>query len=111
MNIPNFLYHATFEPYMKSIGKIGLTGTNVIKTWSDSEEGVVYLANTPEESYSYAETSDDIPMEYLNQIVVLEIHTKNLDPDLFYLDSNNLDNNTFEYRGNISPENIFRMKD
>lgn len=99
--IPQFLYHATYKPYLNSIKKKGLTINNK-KNWSDSRN-VIYLAKDKDVAESYAETNDVVPEEYLDQIIILKINTKNLDKNKIDLDKNVRDNNgdTLEYKGNI----------
>ena len=103
MDFPNKLYHATYRPLLASIQKNGLAGIGCRKNWEDSKEGVVYLALAPEVAESYAESADNVPEEWLDDIVVLAIPTSQL--DLTYLSSDgNVQNNsgdTLEYHGVI----------
>lgn len=104
----DYLYHATYHPYLEDIKKEGLHGDNPKKNYEDSEHGKVYLAKDPHTALSYAETSDHVPEHYLNKIHVLKIHKKHLDPSKIKDDSNvrNSDHSTVEYRGKIPPEHI-----
>ena len=103
--IPQTLYHATYKPLLDSIMKNGLSGNNT-KNWEDSVSGTVYLAYDKYQAESYAETSDMVDEEWLDNIVILQIDTTGLDKSLFSLDRNNLSNDTLEYRGIINPKNI-----
>jgi len=101
-----FLYHATYEPLMDSIRAKGLGATGRTN-WEDSKPGVVYLAYDPDVAESYAETSERVPEEWLDQIVVLKIRASNLDSSKLFSDENVIDGqDTLEYRGVIPPENI-----
>jgi hypothetical protein len=101
-----FLYHATYEPLLGSIKTKGL-GVTSETNWEDSKPGVVYLALDPLVAESYAETSERVPEEWLDQIVVLKIRTSNLDSNKLFSDENVIDGqDTLEYHGVIPPENI-----
>ena len=111
-NIPATLYHSTYRPLLKSIKKYGLGGDKAQAKWNDSEPGVVYLALDKNVAESYAETSDVVPDEWLNEIVILKISTAGLDKNKFNIDSNVQDNegDTIEYRGIIPVTNISLIK-
>ena len=110
-DIPSVLYHATYKPRLKSIKLKGL-GAGGKRNWEDSQRGVVYLALDPNVAESYAETSDMVPEEWLDQIVILKISTAGLDPNKFGIDSNVQDNSgdTVEYHGVIPVSNISLYK-
>ena len=107
IEVPKYLYHATFKPLLKKIKSEGLGGVSVKQLWDFSKIGVVYLALDANVAYSYAEIgfdeNDDIPESWKDEIIVLVIDTENLDKTKFYLDSNVLDNegDTIEYHGLI----------
>jgi len=108
----DYLYHATYKPLIDSIQENGLGGKgSESKRWSDSKS-LVYLATNPEVAYSYAESSDEVPEEWLEQIVVLKVNKKNLNADLLSLDKNVQDNegSTLEYEGVIPWNNIEQME-
>ena len=105
IQIPQTLYHATYKPLLDSIMKNGLGGNNT-KNWEDSVSGTVYLAYDKYQAESYAETSDMVPEDWLDEIVVLQINTNGLDESLFSVDKNNLSGDTLEYIGIIPPKNI-----
>ena len=110
-NIPPVLYHATYKPRLKNIKLKGL-GAGGKRNWEDSQRGIVYLALDPNVAESYAETSDMVPDEWLDQIVILKISTAGLDPNNFHIDSNVQDNqgDTVEYHGVIPLTNISLYK-
>jgi hypothetical protein len=110
-DVPSVLYHATYKPRLKSIQSKGL-GSGGRRNWEDSQRGVVYLALDPDVAESYAETSDMVPDEWLDQIVMLKISTAGLDPNKFGIDSNVQDNagDTIEYHGVIPVSNISLYK-
>ena len=110
-DLPSVLYHATYKPRLKSIKLKGL-GAGGKRNWEDSQRGVVYLALDPNVAESYAETSDMVPEEWLDQIVILKISTAGLDPNKFGIDSNVQDNSgdTVEYHGVIPVSNISLYK-
>jgi len=109
LNIPNFLYHATYKKLLKSIKLNGLGGIgSEKKKWEDSKKGLVYLAINPDIAYSYAETSENMPEDWLDEIVMLKINTNGLDKSKFNIDKNVMDNtgDTIEYSGIIPINNI-----
>jgi len=107
-NVPATLYHATYRPLLKSIKKYGLGGDRAQAKWEDSVPGVVYLALDKNVAESYAEASEVIPEEWLDEIVILKISTNGLDKNKFSIDSNVQDNtgDTLEYHGIIPVSNI-----
>ena len=101
---PNILYHATYRPLLRSIKKNGLGGPgSERKRWEDSIHGVVYLAGDPDVAESYAESSETVPEEWLDEIVILKINAGALDASKLVLDRNVQDNSgdTLEYHGII----------
>ena len=115
IEVPKYLYHATFKPLLKKIKTEGLGGVSSKPLWSDSKKGIVYLALDSSVAYSYAETvfdeNDDIPESWEEKIIVLVIDTENLDKTKFYLDSNVLDNegDTVEYHGVIPFDSVVKV--
>ena len=102
--VPKFLYHATYEPLLPSIKKTGLNTSKAKKAWEDSEAGVVYLANDPYVAESYAETSEMVDEDWLDQIVILKVDSKDLDLSKLQDDRNvrsDEPSDTFEYHGVI----------
>lgn len=98
----DILYHATYRPLLKSIMSQGLGGSAAQAKWEDSEPGVIYLARDPEVARSYAETSDMVPEEWLDDIVILAIDASRLDPRKLRRDRNvQDDDSTLEYHGVI----------
>lgn len=106
IDIPQYLYHATYKPFLKSIKEKGLGNTRR-KMWSDSKRGVVYLAKDKHVAYSYAETAewlDDVEDydKYADNIIVLKIDVNKLDKSKLFDDENVLDDDsTLEYHGII----------
>ena len=95
----DYLYHGTYLPYLEEIKKSGYVKPGIHKNWDISEK-FVYLTRDPDDAYDWAETAEDVPEEYLDQIVVLKIDPK-------YLDINKLDidhNQSYSYDGDIDPE-------
>jgi hypothetical protein len=106
--LPNFLYHATYRPLLRKIKKMGLDNRNTRRNWEDSIDGIVYLALTPDIAESYAESSEVVPDDWLDEIVILKIDVSKLDANKIFKDRNvrNTDNTTFEYSGVIPPTAI-----
>ncbi len=101
-----FLYHATYKPLMSSIKTKGLGATGRTN-WEDSKPGVVYLACDPDVAESYAETSERVPEEWLEQIVVLKTRTSDLEQEKLFSDENVIDGqDTVEYHGVIPAKSI-----
>ena len=111
-NVPPTLYHATYRPLLKSIEQHGLGGDKAQSKWEDSKPGVVYLALDKNVAESYAETSDVVPDDWIDKIIILEISTAGLDPNKFNIDNNVQDNegDTLEYHGIIPVSNIKIVK-
>jgi len=113
--LPQYLYHATYKPFLKSIKEKGLGNTGR-KMWSDSKgRGVVYLALDKDVAYSYAETAewlDDVEDydKYADNIIVLKIDTNKLDKEKLFIDENVLDNDsTVEYHGIIPFTSVVKV--
>ena len=104
-----------YKQFIKSIKEKGL-GNTKRKMWSDSVNGVVYLADDPDVAESYAEIAEwveeqDNYDDYIENIVILEIDVNKLDKSKFIIDNNvRLDQNeanaTWEYHGVIPWEAI-----
>jgi hypothetical protein len=109
---PQWLYHATYRPLLKSIKAHGLGGDRAQAKWEDSKPGVVYLALDPNVAESYAESSDVVPEDWLDQIVILKIAASKLDKSRLFVDQNVQDNegDTLEYHGVIPLSNISLYK-
>lgn len=106
LDIPKYLYHATYKPFLKSIKEKGL-GAGKTKMWSDSKSGVVYLADDADVAYSYAEIAewlDEVEdySKYADNIIILKIDYNKLDKTKLKKDVNVIDgDSTFEYHGII----------
>jgi len=108
-----YLYHATYRPLLKKIKEYGLDTRMSKKAWEDSIPGYVYLALEPDIAYSYAESSEEVPEDWVDEIVVLKIDRGSLDQDKLFIDQNVLDNvgDTLEYRGVIPWEYVVDIED
>ena len=95
------LYHATYKPLVLKIKTEGLGGNSAKANWPDSKKGVTYWAKSADIAYSYAETCESVPEDWLDQIVVFECKIENFDLKRLFLDSNVIENDdaTFEYHG------------
>lgn len=110
--LPEYLYHATYKPLLKRIEKQGLKrGLN--KFWDDSSPNFIYLSDDPNVAESYAETSDMVDENWINDIVILKIDTNHLDPQKIEKDDNNLNGDTYQYADDIPPSilTIYRSDD
>lgn len=103
-----YLYHATYKPLLKKIKEHGLDTRMSKKAWEDSIPGYVYLALEPDVAFSYAESSEEVPEEWIDKIIVLKIDRESLDQSKLFIDQNVIDNegDTLEYRGIIPWESI-----
>ena len=101
MKKPASLYHATYKPLVLKIKTEGLGGNSTKANWPDSKKGVTYWAKSADIAYSYAETCESVPEDWLDQIVVFECKFENFDLKKLFLDSNVIENDdaTFEYHG------------
>lgn len=101
------LYHATYKPFLDSIMKNGLGGSGAQTQWEDSKPGYVYLAKDPEVARSHAEANEEVPDEYIDDIIVLSIDTSQLDQNNLEDDPNVMDDDsTLAYKG-IIPASAF----
>jgi hypothetical protein len=79
------LYHATYQACHDSIMKHGLEPAKSKKVWDFSKDDVVYLATTPEMAISFAETAENVPEAWIDEIIVFEVDfldvCDNLQPD------------------------------
>ena len=68
------------------------------------------MARDPDVALSYAESSDMVPDEWLDKIVLLKIDASKLDKSKFFVDQNVQDNvgDTLEYHGTI-PAGTFSL--
>ena len=101
MKKPASLYHATYKPLVLKIKTEGLGGNSAKANWPDSKKGVTYWAKSADIAYSYAETCESVPEDWLDQIVVFECKIENFDLKKLFLNPNVIenDNATFEYHG------------
>ncbi len=104
------LYHATYKPFLDSIMKNGLGGKGAQAQWEDSKPGYVYLAKDPEVARSHAEANEEVPDEYIDDIVVLSIDASQLDQNNLENDPNvQDDDSTLAYKG-IIPSTAFTVQ-
>lgn len=102
-----YLYHATYTPLIPSIKKSGLNPNISKKSW-DFSGHYVYLSPDKDVAESYAETSDNVPEEYLDQIVVFRIKVSSLDTNKLSIDNNNKARDTYQYTETI-PWNLLNI--
>ena len=106
LNIPKYVYHATYPHRWKNIKKLGGLKINppCRRNWSDSRS-VICVSEDPWTAESYAETAlDELDKDW--DIVILKIDTSSLDKKAFKYDGNILpDENTerteYEYSKDI----------
>jgi len=110
-NIPKILYHATYRAFNNSILEKGLIPRYTC-IWDDCQYGV-YLANNPNLAESFCETSENVPDEYIDDIIIFSVDTSLLDSDKFEPDPHTLlDKNQnlecYIYRG-VIPVNTLKI--
>lgn len=81
------LYHATYKPYWEQIKKDRALKPKAHSNW-DISENYIYLSRDYDNAFSYAEEAENVPEDYLNQIVVLEIDINKLNIDKLEIDHN-----------------------
>lgn len=110
MKKPNKLYHATYKALIPKIKSEGLGGKSAKPNWEDSKPGVTYWAKTEDIAYSYTETSENVPEEWLDEIIVFECAIENFDLSQLFIDKNVIENDdaTFEYH-KIMPFNKLKI--
>lgn len=83
------LYHATYKPYWDEIKRTGRIKPGVHSNWEGlSRSDVICLSRNYDNAVSYAETAENVPEEYLDQIVVLEVDANKLDISKLHIDQN-----------------------
>jgi thiol-disulfide isomerase/thioredoxin len=104
-------YHGTYGVYLDSILEKGLIA-NYNTSW-DFSERYIYLSDDPEIALTFAEVAEEVPEEYLKDIVIIEIDSKDLDIARLSIDSNIIydleekkDPYSFQYKGIIKPKAI-----
>jgi hypothetical protein len=107
------LYHATYNKYRKSIEENGLIPNFSRSNYELNETGCLYFAFDPDVAISYAECSEnpDISEDDLDNIIICEVDSGNLEISNVGYDSNNrTDNpkyiNSLSYSARIAPENL-----
>jgi hypothetical protein len=110
---PKELYHATYKRLLKPILTNGLDTNKSKKSWEDSIPGYVYLAKDPDVAVSYAETSEAVPEEWIDNIVLITVRTQALDQSKLFADQNvrNDTTDTLEYRGVIPSSAFVSVRD
>jgi len=108
------LYHATYISYLDSILDKGLI-PNYKNVWKISKK-YVYLATSPKDALSFAESAfassqANLPFDYNETICILKINTRKLDIDKLAADENMIlssceDTCSFQYDGIIPPCSI-----
>jgi len=109
--IPEYFYHATYKELLPSIKKYGLDSGKSTSNWDDSKPYAVYLANDPYVAESYAEESEEVPDDWIDEIIILKIKSNNLDISKMHDDENVISDepsDTFEYHGTI-PWNVIEI--
>jgi hypothetical protein len=89
--IPSILFHATFNANINSIKQQGLNPyyNGIVKCWEDCKNGI-YLHSDPDvaSDYTMESSNPNIPEEWFDDIIALEINTSSLDISLFSHDPN-----------------------
>jgi hypothetical protein len=102
---PKFYYHATYKPRLKSILKKGLVPSFKKKNWEDSED-FVYIDIDYNCAVSFCEESEEVPDDWIDNIVVIKIDSSKLDKSKIRIDPNiiGVDHSAFIYDGVIPPD-------
>ena len=107
MSKPKFLYHATYRPLLRKIQKEGLGGKSSKPNWEDSKPGVIYWSIDSDVAESYADSAEEVPEEWLDNIVVLKCKYSDFDETKLFVDENVRSDNpnevTIEYHGGPIP--------
>ena len=103
--MPDYFYHATYKELLPSIKQYGLDPSKGSSNWDDSKPDVVYLSNDPYVAESYAEEAEEVPDDWIDEIIILKIKSSNLDSLKIHDDENVISDepsDTFEYYGIIT---------
>lgn len=87
--LPQTLYHATFNELIPSIKHVGIGGSYLLKNFEGVEDGV-YLADNSDRAGEFVEATENetIPNEWFDQIVICKVDTSKLDKSKFFIDPN-----------------------
>ena len=92
------------------IKREGLGGKSSKPNWEDSEPGIVYLATSNDIAESYAESSDMVDADWLDEIVVFKVATSKLNLTSLKRDRNVIDGeDTYEYHGIIQYQDLVKV--
>jgi hypothetical protein len=112
VDMPQFVYHATFKAHVDSIGRLGLKPSNEVELvcYEGNEVGV-YLADEPQFAVDFVECAENenIPEHWFDEIVVYQVDTNKidkskigLDPHMRWSDDDVDHSQTWIYKGTIS---------
>lgn len=104
-DVPPLLYHATYKALLKNIKKHGIVpGGRRFRNFPECERGV-YLGITPEYAGSMVEATenDNIPEEWLDDIIIFTVNTKTLNLSKLDRDPNVLPQED-EYNNETPPD-------
>lgn len=102
-----YYYHATYLEHLPSIINNGLGPTpDDNKNYDRSKDNAVYLSIDPHVAESFADTAEDVPEAWLDEIVVIQIPADRLDLTKLSVDANIILSEgeapfSFEYAGTI----------
>ena len=102
--IPKYLYHATYADLLDSILENGL-GNTWRKNFDESKPGVVCLAEDPDVAKAFAGEAKDVPSEWKDDIIVLEVKSSDLDIAKLKPEEQKL--GCFEYEGIIKKLRLY----
>jgi RNA:NAD 2'-phosphotransferase (TPT1/KptA family) len=115
LEIPIYLYHATYDVFIDSIRQHGLVpGGKEFRNYELSDNNYVYLTSNEHAALSFIDNIDkDVPDEYLNNYSVITIDTRKINKRLLFPDKNwnpgddlNSSWKIFMYKGIIPPKAI-----
>ena len=99
------LYHATYAALQESIREHGLCRAQIRKkSWEDCSSEYIYLCLDADCAIAFCEASDDVPEQWLNEIILIAVDAEKLDICLFALDENIINTErltAYQYRGDI----------
>jgi len=110
------LYHATYKNALKKIKEFGLGSKDVRKryAWDNNLKHIdhVFFAYDPDVAESYAESSDTVPDEWLDNIIIFGVNINNLDKGKIVTDPNIVesDGSTVLYMDKVPFSSLVRIK-
>ena len=103
-------YHATYKPLLEKIKKQGLLPEKAGKNFDVIEKGI-YIDRTKEGAKAFAEINENVPEEWIDDIIVFEFTAKQIKDEFLEYDPNMITSagqlpQTFIYKNILKVDSI-----